>query len=72
MHVIWVWAKRWLLMAIGLPVAAWLLDRFASSWESTRGQTGVTDKMHGAADWIRERRQGRRGRRRHTARSRTA
>jgi hypothetical protein len=62
-HVIWVWVKRWALIAVGVPLVAWLLDTVASSVEQRRGETSATRGMHGVAGKIRDWREGRRGRR---------
>lgn len=63
--MIWVWAKRWLLLAVGLPLVAWVLDQVASSVEARKGETQMTRGLHGAAGKARSFRQGRgrRGRR---------
>lgn len=49
-----VWLKRWLLLAIGLPLAAWAIDKVANRIEDTRGQSDVTRGMHGIAGKARE------------------
>ena len=45
--------KRWLLVVVGLPVAAWLLDRTADRMEQRKGGSDVTQGMHGVADRLR-------------------
>jgi hypothetical protein len=62
-----VWVKRWALVAIGVPLVAWLLDTVADSVEQRRGETSATKGMHGVAQkarsWRDGRRRGRRSRR---------
>jgi hypothetical protein len=58
--VIWVWAKRWLLVAIGVPLVAYVLDGVADRLEARGGQSSTTRGMHSAADRIRRWREGRR------------
>jgi hypothetical protein len=54
------WGKRWLIVVIGLPVAAWLLDQVADTVEERKGRSDVTKGMHGAAEQLRRlRRRGR-------------
>jgi hypothetical protein len=58
-----LWIRRWLLLAVGLPVAAWLLERIGESIESSRGGSGLTRTLRSGAEKLREFRSGRRGRR---------
>jgi hypothetical protein len=62
--VIWVWIKRWALVAIGVPLLAKALDGAADRLEDSRGETSATRGMHGAAGTLRRwrDRRGRRGR----------
>lgn len=57
-----LWIRRWLLFAVGVPVAAWLLERIGESIESSRGESGVTRTLRGGAEKLRGFRGGRRGR----------
>jgi hypothetical protein len=59
-----IWARRWLLVAFGLPVAAWVLDRGAELVEERRGRSDLTQGMHGVADRMRGFRNGGRRQRR--------
>ena len=54
------WGKRWLIVMIGLPVAAWLLDKGADVLAERSGDSDLTDGMHGVADRIRRFRRRRR------------
>ncbi len=54
------WGKRWLLIVVGLPVAAWLLDQAADRIKERRGGSDLTKGMHGAADRLRRVRRRRR------------
>jgi hypothetical protein len=47
------WTKRWLLVAVGVPVAAWVLDRGADVVEDRRGDSDLTRGMHGVAERMR-------------------
>jgi hypothetical protein len=49
-----VWIKRWMLFAVGLPLAAWAIDKVANRIEDTRGQSDVTKGLHGIAGKARE------------------
>ncbi len=57
-----IWLRRWLLFAVGLPLAAWAIDKAADVLEERRGTSDVTKGLHGIAGKAREWR-GRRGRR---------
>jgi hypothetical protein len=47
------WGKRWLLVIVGLPVAAWALDQTAHVVEERKGRSDLTTGMHGVADRLR-------------------
>jgi hypothetical protein len=47
--------SRWLLLTIGVPVGAWLLDRIAQSVEQRHGRTDLTRALR----WPQARRQRR-------------
>jgi hypothetical protein len=63
--VLMLWMRRWILLAIGLPLLAWLLDRLGQALEQRRGPTKAARGMQGAAGRIRQWREnrGRKGRR---------
>jgi hypothetical protein len=54
------WAKRWLVVVIGLPVGAWLLDQVADLVEERKGRSDVTQGMRGVAERLRRFRRRRR------------
>lgn len=67
-----LWLRRWLLLAVGLPVLAWLLDRIGRGIEERSGSTGLTRVLRGAARNLRQFRGRRRGRADYNERSSAA
>lgn len=63
MTVVAIWIRRWLLLAVGLPLAAWALDKVRGRVEARRGQTGLTRRLERASGKLRDVRGGRRRRR---------
>jgi hypothetical protein len=50
--------RMWLILAIGVPVAAWLLGRIGDVIESRNGPTGVSRSLQKARTWLRSRAAG--------------
>jgi hypothetical protein len=61
--VLMLWARRWLLLAVGVPVLAWILERVGQGMEERDGPTDLSRGLQGAAGRIRDFRGRRRGRR---------
>lgn len=58
------WAKRWVLVAVGLPVAAWALDQAGDALEERKGSSSTSRRLHQAAGSVRDLRgKGKKGRR---------
>ena len=55
--------RRWLLLAVGVPVAAWLMDRVGESMERRRGTSRTSRGLRQTSAWLRDARPGRRRRR---------
>jgi hypothetical protein len=60
--------RRWLLIAVGVPILAWVLDRLGAAIERRRRGSRAAGALRGASDQLRwwrsgRRRSGRRGRR---------
>jgi hypothetical protein len=53
----WVFFSRrlrmWLILAIGVPLLAWLLGRIGDVIESRKGPTGVSRSLQKARAWLR-------------------
>lgn len=53
-----VWAfvsrrfRRWALFAVGVPVAAWTLDRIGEEIEERRGESSATQALRSAGQWL--------------------
>jgi hypothetical protein len=54
--------RRWVLLAVALPVAAWALDRAGTTLEQRQGSTRVSRALRGSGGILRD--FGPRGRRR--------
>jgi hypothetical protein len=52
--------RRWLLLVVGLPVAAWALDRLGGELERRRGPSRGSRALRNASGMIRSRGRGRR------------
>ncbi|MGH8898961.1 MAG: hypothetical protein ACRDZ4_18545 [Egibacteraceae bacterium] len=59
--------RRWLLIAVGIPALAWLLERASEGLEARQGrQTGLSRNLRRAGGWLhRNERRGRFARRYH-------
>lgn len=55
--------RRWLLLAVGVPVAAWLLDRIGLALQQRNASSRTGRALQRTGGWLR----GRRGRRRRRA-----
>lgn len=53
--------RRWALFAVGVPVAAWTLDRIGEEMEHRRGESGTTQALRSAGDWLHRHQRGRGG-----------
>lgn len=60
-----VWAfvsrrfRRWALFAVGVPVAAWTLDRIGEEMEERRGESSTTQALRSAGHWLHGQERGR-------------
>jgi hypothetical protein len=45
--------RMWLILAIGVPVLAWLLGRIGDVIESRKGPNGVSRSLQKARGWLR-------------------
>lgn len=46
-------ARQYALLAVGVPVAAYVLDGIGKSIEERRGESGLTRGMRSGGDWLR-------------------
>lgn len=44
--------RRWMIVAVGVPVAAWTLDRLGERLEERHGETALTRAIGNAGDWL--------------------
>ncbi|HVM00250.1 MAG TPA: hypothetical protein VM324_13240 [Egibacteraceae bacterium] len=44
--------RRWVIVAVGVPVAAWTLDRLGERLEERGGETYLTKVIGNAGDWL--------------------
>jgi hypothetical protein len=45
--------RRWLLLAVGIPAAAWALERAGTSLERRRGTNRATRGLRSLSGWLR-------------------
>lgn len=48
--------RRWLLVAVGIPVGAWALERVADEIEQRKGDHPVARNLRAAGGWLGARR----------------
>jgi hypothetical protein len=46
-------ARQYALLAVGVPVAAYVLDGVGKSIEERRGESGLTRRLRSGGDWLR-------------------
>jgi hypothetical protein len=46
--------RRWVLLAVALPVAAWALDRAGTALEQRQGSTRVSRALRGSGGILRD------------------
>ncbi|HVM14280.1 MAG TPA: hypothetical protein VM287_08110 [Egibacteraceae bacterium] len=56
--------RQWMLFAVGVPAAAWALDRLGEEMEERKGETGVTQALRKGGDFLHRHERGPAGRRR--------
>jgi hypothetical protein len=48
--------RRWLLLAVGIPLGAWALERVANEIEERKGDHPAARGLRAAGDWLGARR----------------
>ena len=51
--------RMWLMLAVGVPVAAWLIGRIGDAIEARKGSTTVSRGLQTAGGWLQRRATGR-------------
>jgi NADH:ubiquinone oxidoreductase subunit H len=50
--------RMWVILAVGVPVAAWLLRRVGAAIEARRGPNGVSRNLQKVGGWLQRRATG--------------
>jgi hypothetical protein len=50
--------RMWLMLAVGVPVAAWLIGRIGDAIEARKGSTTVSRGLQTAGGWLQRRATG--------------